>query len=236
MKKLPSFEKKFADLLPAPRRFLVGARSFLLKLAATGLGALVLSPPASGALNPQLKPAVTISDRQRRSSVGKLVLRLKSRSGAMLASHGSHSSHSSHSSHQSHSSHYSSSTGVVPSSPASPPSSSVPESTPANPAQASTSEVGSFFSEEGTQEVVVTIMKVESTTRTVTGKDEFGTTFVFNYRFETRIHFATSKAGEVDRRIEAAGASLLPIGSRVSVKWRPDPIHHRRMVILFRLL
>lgn len=236
MKRFPVFTKKFSDLLPWAQR---KARKLFLRTAVTGMGALAIGPslPAAGATpttsGTSASTAIAILDRDKRSSVRKLMLQVGHRAGAVLfASHGSHSSHSSHSSHASH---YSSSTGTSPT--YNPPSSSpgTAETSDSNRAPKTEGPTVSrdqrgLMSEDQAQRVVVKITSIDFKpgfkASSLSGKGSTGgREMKFFLRPDTKLHKispveTTEALGDIVRK-----ASSLPfrIDEEVLVAWKVDP-------------
>ncbi len=230
--KFPKSDRRFSDLIPWPRRLLSGARKLFLRTAVTGAGALMVGPGIlpEGAMPETARPpvAVSIVNREKRSSFGKLILGLRNGSGwSMLASHRSHSSHSSHRSHSSHSSHYSSSRGTTPSAPAP----YIPPSPPPSPSPARPSSPQGIISapEASTEQVIIEITRIDLEHSSIAGKDKSGTERVFYFDSFTKIRRLTPQ--ESIRTVAEIGRTSLPLAvdQEVLVAWRLDVEKKRRL-------
>lgn len=234
--KFPKSDRRFSDLIPWPRRLLSGVRKLFLRTAVTSVGALMVGPgilpegPSPAVPKPQV--AVTIVNREKKSSIGKLILNLRNGSGwSMLAGHRSHSSHSSHRSHSSHSSHYSSSRGTAPSAPAP----YIPPSPPPAPVKPSSPQ-GIISTPETTQpieQVIIEITSIDLERSLITGKDKAGTELVFYFGAFTKVRRLTPQ--ESTRTVAEIGRTSLPlaVNQEVLVAWKAEPEKKRRIVVQF---
>ena len=207
--KLPRFSKKFSDLLPWSRRLLSATKTFFLRAAVTGTSTIAVAQGFLPNVDRPVPGPVAIVNREKKSSIGKLILRLgNAYDNTMFAGHRSHSSHSSHRSHSSHSSHYSSSRGSG-SSPSStpPPAPSTPPPAPSTPPSSSgTSSSGpkpkapaaeSFYSRPTAPEtagptelleaVLIKLTKVDLEQHLLIGRDRRKVELTFHYTPETKI-------------------------------------------------
>jgi hypothetical protein len=234
MKGLPSIRKKFFDLLSASEAP-SASRRVLLRAMAAGLSLLSLGPsslPAEMASPPA--QAAVIENRSRRSSFAKLVLRLGNARDSMLASHGSHSSHASHSSHTSHASHYSSSSGSGASAPE--PSSGSSRSEPASPQGNATKTPSSLAgvppeAVDPAHQVRIEITGIDRQKRKLTGKDEYGTEFVFFYEPQSRLRTGVAGAVQLERHMGNESQPFpLRLRQHVTVAWKPGEA--KRLVVL----
>jgi hypothetical protein len=238
VKKLPTFYKRFSDLLPTIGRWRAKIRKLSLGTAVTGMGALALgpTPPARAApTGESVRPIeVAILNRDKRSPAAKLVLHLnRAFDNVMRARHGSHSSHASHASHGSHASHYSSSTGSVPSTP-SPPYPSAPSST-----TPSTSSGGVTPSAAKHQKVVIDITTINLEKSTISGTTRDGQELSFRFLPATKIRRLTP----IDLTETLGGLRLarpnsfpLSLHQEVLVDWKIDAKTAERVAASFTIL
>jgi hypothetical protein len=241
--KLPQFRKRFSDFLPLPRRLLSATKAFFLRAAVTGAGTVAM---AQGFLPNVDRPGpipLVIVNRERKSSVGKLVLRLGNAYGhAMFAGHRSHSSHSSHRSHSSHSSHYSSSRGSGASpSPAPPPYVPPPPSTPSEPSKPKAPATGLYSSRpspdvvnsvEILEAVVIEITRVDFEQSLLIGRDRRKVELAFLFTPESKIRQISPQ--ESIRMVRDFTKESLPFVSEqeVLVTWKRDSKGQRLAVMI----
>lgn len=241
MRRFPVFDKKISDLLPWAAKVGALARKLLLKSTVASMGALALGPtfPAQGMETVPNPISVAILNRDRRTSVGKLILQLGNRfDSVMRAAHRSHSSHSSHRSHSSHVSHYSSST--APSPPYSPPPPAQPSPRP-SPGSSTVPEAEGSMIEERTTDVVIDItsidIKPEIKGSSLHGKDRLRIEQVFVLRPDTKIrrigHMETLQ--QLKEILAARGSLPLEVGDKVLVAWKADPQSSQKIAVKITL-
>jgi len=170
---------------------------------------------------------VTIVNREKKSSIGKLILNLKNGSGwSMLAGHRSHSSHSSHRSHSSHSSHYSSSRGTAPSAPAP----YIPPSPPPAPVKPSSPQgiISTPETAQPIEQVIIEITNIDLERSSIAGKDKVGNVLVFYFGAFTKVRRLTPQ--ETNRTVAEVGLPLA-LNQEVLVSWKADSEKKRRIVV-----
>jgi hypothetical protein len=238
--KLPQFRKKFSDLLPWSQRLISATKAIFLRLAVTGAGTIAVTQGLMPNIEHPAPIPLTIVNREKKGSFGKLVLRLGNAYGqAMFAGHRSHSSHSSH---RSHSSHYSSSrgSGTSPSpvpAPSAPPSTS-PPSSPSRP-KAPTSETfyshppaDSINSVEILEAVVIEITTVDLEKGLIIGRDRHKVELAFYYTSESKIRqISPQESIRMVREFPKDSLPLVP-DQEVLVKWKLDSKGQRLAVMI----